>query len=71
MDTHLAYKTNGSSIVFLTKDKIEVDFLCEECIMHYVTLSRMVGCQSGWVVVSFKELVLNNKDIITEFLKSK
>ena len=70
MEDHIAYKRQDDKICFLTKDKKVVDNLCESAIMHYVTLTRIIGINNEkWEVVKLKDLVLDNKDIIAQLLK--
>lgn len=68
MDTHIAFYKHDGKIVFLNKDKKEVDSIDSSCILHYVSLSRMCGSCGKYTLLSLKDFVLSNKDIVKELL---
>ncbi len=74
MNSHLAYCKGENGIYFLsvnngvTTATTEID---NNCIMGYVTLLRICGTNSQWIIVSLKDIVLQMKEQVSQKMQSK
>ena len=73
MNTHLAYYKDAKGIYFLSVNgEIKaVEEIDNNCIMNYVTLSRICGTNSIWTIVSLKDIVLQAKDEVKAKMQNK
>jgi len=74
MNTYLAYYKDVKGIYFLSVINGEskaVEEIDNNCIMNYVTLSRICGTNSVWTIVSLKDIVLQAKDEVKAKMQNK
>jgi len=72
MKTHVIYKVVDEIVYFLDDQGFIQKEFQDNCVMNYVTASRIVGgVNNEWRLIHLKEFALSYKILFTQFLSER